>query len=288
MDDVKTYLQVNQADANLSFGISRMEDIHEKRKGQPDAPHRHDFYTILIIKEGDGTHQIDFNSYQITANQVYFIGPGQVHQLNEKKKSIGYSLVFAEQFLTLNNISSHFIADINLFHGFEDTPPLLLDAVSISQLEAYAEQIHTQYVSDKPFKFEAIGALLKLLLITAHRHCTLHRLDTQTMASGGTLLRNFKKMIDEEHLRWHHTTSYAEALNISPDHLNRVVKSLTGKTAKEHLQSRITLAAKHLLFFTGLSTKEIAYKLGFSEPSNFSAFFKKCTGLSPKTFRKKV
>jgi len=60
-----------------------------------------------------------------------------------------------------------------------------------------------------------------------------------------------------------------------------------GKTAKEYIQSRIIVGAKRMLYFSDSSIKEIAFELGFQEPSNFNAFFKKCTGLSPGEFRNK-
>ncbi len=60
-----------------------------------------------------------------------------------------------------------------------------------------------------------------------------------------------------------------------------------GKTSKELIQSRISIEAKRMLYFSDLSIKEIGYELGFSEPANFSAFFKNCTGMSPSTFRNK-
>jgi len=76
-------------------------------------------------------------------------------------------------------------------------------------------------------------------------------------------------------------------LNISPDHLNRIIKAHSGKTAKELIQNRILIASKRLLYFTNLSTKEIAFELGFSEPSNFSSFFKKLSSFTPSDFREK-
>ncbi|VAX18427.1 Transcriptional regulator, AraC family [hydrothermal vent metagenome] len=87
--------------------------------------------------------------------------------------------------------------------------------------------------------------------------------------------------------QWHATSDYAKELFVTPDHLNRIVKLLTGKTTKEFIQSRISVEAKRMFYLSNLSIKEIGYKLGFSEPANFSAFFKKCTGKSPSTFKKK-
>ncbi|MEO0572090.1 MAG: helix-turn-helix transcriptional regulator [Bacteroidota bacterium] len=286
MDVVKTYRKVNHEDVNASFGISRMEEIYERRNGEVDQPHRHDFFTILFVKTGEGQHHIDFNSYPIHKNQVYFIGPGQVHQLVEREKSIGYSLVFSEEFLALNQISVNFIEDINLFHDIGTSPPLELEGTASQILDYYAEQMMGHFQSTSKYKFEAIGALLKLFLIQCHTMCSLNGLDLQTQETGGNLVRNFKKLLHSKYKEWHQTQSYAEALNITPDHLNRVIKSLTGKNPKAHLQSRITTAAKRLLYFTELSNKEIAYELGFSEPANFSAFFKKCTGVSPSEFKR--
>ena len=74
---------------------------------------------------------------------------------------------------------------------------------------------------------------------------------------------------------------YAETRN------NRIIKNSIGKTAKEYIQSRLTTEAKRLLYFSNLSNKEIGFELGFNEPAHFSAFFKKCTQLSPSNFKKK-
>jgi len=116
MDVVKTYHDVNKADGSLSFGISKMEDIYLKRKGKPDEPHRHDYYTILVVKEAEGSHVVDFKTYSLGNNQIHFISPGQVHQLTETKPTVGYSIVFSSQFLALNHILVDFIEDINLFN----------------------------------------------------------------------------------------------------------------------------------------------------------------------------
>ncbi|GLU42543.1 helix-turn-helix domain-containing protein [Allomuricauda sp. NBRC 101325] len=285
MDVFKTYHNVNKSDDSLSFGISRMEDIYAKRSGKPDEPHRHDYYTILVVLDGEGQHLIDFNQHALEKNQVFFISPGQVHQLTEDKPTIGYAIVFSSQFLVLNNIPVNFIEDINLFNDFAHTLPLKVDSKVMDRFSSYANEMIGYYNGNASYKLEAIGALLKLLLIGSHNLCSLNQLDVQTMESGGSLVRNFKQLVNQNFAEWHHTSSYAEALSITPDHLNRVVKSLTGKTAKEHIQSRLTIAAKRMLYFSDLSNKEIAFELGFSEPANFSAFFKSCTGKSPSSFK---
>lgn len=285
MDAVKTYDHVNRENDALSFGISRMEEIHDRHKGIPDEPHRHNYFTVVLAKKARGEHKIDFNSYPLANQQLFFISPGQVHQIIELERSEGFSIVFSNQFLVQNNIALRFIDDLNLFNDFGQSPPLSLSEDELDTLCRYAEEIYEINSSDRSFKYEAIGALLKLILIRCHNLCSIKPVDLNLQESGNGVLRKFKELVNNNHTRWHGTAEYANELNISPDHLNRVVKSLTGKTAKEHIQSRIITAAKRLIYFTTLSSKEIGYELGFSEPANFSAFFKKCTGTSPSKFK---
>lgn len=288
MEEIKSYTKVNKNNDSLQFGISTMESYYIKRAGVPDVPHRHDFYTILLTKKAKGSHVIDFNKYALTGNQLFFVSPGQVHQLIETAEPIGYSIVFSIEFLIRNNIRISFIDDLKLFQDFGESPPLSLNDTEVDRMFRYAQEISEIHHSDLLLKGEALGALLKLLLIRCNNLCVLDNGAKHIETSGNALIKSFKELINTNYATCHATSDYADQLNITPDHLNRVVKSLTRKTAKDHIQSRIIVAAKRLLYFTDLSAKEISFKLGFSEPANFSAFFKKHTVLSPSKFREKA
>lgn len=285
---VKTYHQVNRQNASLSFGISRMEDIYAKRNGQADTPHRHDYYTALLVKSAKGRHIIDFSEYPFSGNSIYFIAPGQVHRVIEAEQSFGYSIVFSIEFLTKNNIPVDFIDNLNLFHSFGASPPLQLNDEELQRLCEYAHEMYEIHHSDIAFQYHALGALLKLLLIRCNNTCTLYNTIKLTVDTGSSVLQQFKALVDKHYHEWHATNEYAAQLYISPDYLNRLVKMQTGKTAKEYIQSRIIVAAKRLLYFSELSAKEIGYELGFSEPANFSAFFKNCTGTTPSSFKNNI
>ncbi|NQZ45346.1 MAG: helix-turn-helix domain-containing protein [Flavobacteriaceae bacterium] len=285
MDGVKTYHQVDRHNKGAFFGISSMASIYEKRNGKTDDPHRHDFFTLLLVKEARGTHLIDFSSHPLQGNNIYFIGPGQVHQVIEEHASKGYSIVFSEDFLVRNAISKQFIEELNLFREFGDSPPLPLLADDLDHLLGLAETMQQWHQTESPWKQDALGALLKLFLIHCRSLCSVPPMPSQLQENGQTLLRDFKELVDQKHAKWHATSTYAEALHVTADHLNKVVKTLTGKTAKSHIQSRIIVAAKRRLFHTDQSLKEIGYALGFNEPANFSAFFKKCTGTAPSHFK---
>lgn len=53
-----------------------MEDIYSIRNGKVDEPHRHNYYTVLIINKAKGLHKIDFNTYELANKQIFFVAPG--------------------------------------------------------------------------------------------------------------------------------------------------------------------------------------------------------------------
>ncbi|WP_452221222.1 AraC family transcriptional regulator [Lacinutrix salivirga] len=286
MDNVKTYQKVNATEDNVHFGISKMEAIYTKRNGEVDEPHRHNYYTVLIVREANGEHKIDFNTYKLAKQQIYFVAPGQVHQVVEQDKSYGFAMTFSNQFLVQNSIPLSFIDSLNLFQNYGQSPPLMPNQQQFETIVAYTNQIFDLFHGDSNMKHLSIGAFLKLLLIECNNICSINPIESDVDTSGDNLIRDFKKAVNSKYKTEHSTTYYADVLHITPDHLNRVIKSKIGKTAKEYIQARIITEAKRLLYFTELSAKEIGFDLGFNEPANFSAFFKKHTQVSPSNFKK--
>ncbi len=287
MDTVKIYKNVNSEHGDMNFGISKMEDIYTKRLGKSDEPHRHNFYTVLIINNAKGQHKIDFNTYELSNNQIFFVSPGQIHQIIESEKSIGFTITFSTQFLIRNSIPFSFISSLNLFQNYGQNPPLIPTETQFQVIENFARNMFSLFNGNSNMKHLSIGAFLKLLLIECNNICSINLTESHLDTSSSHLILSFKNAVDRNYQKEHSTTYYANKLYITPDHLNRIIKAGIGKTAKEYIQSRIITEAKRLLYFTDLSNKEIGYKLGFNEPAHFSAFFKKHTQLSPTNFKKK-
>jgi AraC-like DNA-binding protein len=287
MNSVKTYQNVySENERDASFGIFRMEDIYTEQNGKADEPHRHNYYTVLVVNRAKGLHKIDFNTYELSNKQVFFVAPGQVHQVIESEKSIGFAMTFSNQFLVENSIPLSFIDSLNLFQNYGQSPPLLPSEQQFDAIEHYANQIYDLFTSDAQMKCMSIGAFLKLLLIKCNNICAINPIEMDIDTTGDNLIRSFKKSVERSYKKEHSTTFYANELYITPDHLNRTYKAKTGNTAKDYIQARIITEAKRLLYFSEMTNKEIAYELGFNEPANFSAFFKKHTQLSPSNFKK--
>lgn len=275
---------------SVFFAVRTMEENHKVMKERPSLPHRHDFYTVLLIKNACGSHFIDFVDHKMRPKMVHFVGPSQVHQvLVNNDEPHGDILMFSEEFLSKNYISPEFISNLGMFSCNAGTPPIEFSDETFSKLVTISTEIKEAFHNYSPFKFDIIAAQLKLFLIECNKFAIPSQVEnTQALHSGKSIIKNFKELLDKNFHNWHKVNEYASSMSISPDYLNNVIKSNIGKTAKEMIFQRIIIEAKRLGLYTNLSTKEIAYQLGYEDPSHFSKLFKKETAQSFSEFRAKL
>lgn len=86
----------------------------------------------------------------------------------------------------------------------------------------------------------------------------------------------------------HSVQFFADALCISPGYLNRIVKQITDKTAKDLICEGLLIEAKILLKNSQITIFNIADELEFNNYSSFSTFFKRHTSLSPSEYRSQL
>jgi AraC-like DNA-binding protein len=256
-----------------------MEQNYEEGKGLADPPHRHEYYTVIWVKEAKGRHLIDFKEYDLRKNQIFFIAPGQIHRIYTTEKPVGWVMTFHPDFLIESGIDPQFIHNINLFRQYSESPPIQLESDEI--LESVMELMLKFYDEEYDFEADALGASLKLFLIECIRQCD----DPEIDGDKSCILVDFKKAVEKHYTINHKVSDYAEMLYISPKYLNEVIKSSIGTTAKEYIIDRILTESKRLLIHSDLTVKQIALNLGFSEPLHFNNFFKQRIRQTPLQFR---
>jgi AraC family transcriptional regulator, transcriptional activator of pobA len=112
--------------------------------------------------------------------------------------------------------------------------------------------------------------------------------NSSAQSSAYQITEQYKKALSQYIYEKQKVTDYADMLAISPNHLNKCVKSITGQSAHDILSEMILLEAKVLLKQTSMSISEIAYQIGRNELSDFVRFFKCKTGMKPGDYRKMV
>lgn len=289
MNDKIYSLDLKDGNVPASFVIKTMEAVDKALGGIADVPHRHNYYTVIWSFTATGKHIIDFKEYPITPDHIFFVSPGQVHQVITDPHPTGLVLLFTCDFLQRNSIREDFISNLKLFRDSDETPPLPVNETLNARLRMYGDGMMEAFHSDNEWKQDTIGAYLRLFLIECNNKCTLQGdSNTQNVEVGRSLVQRFKMLVETKHQVWHQVKEYAAALNVSPNYLNEVIKAAVGRSAKDYIQNRLILEAKRMTIFTGKSSKEIGYELGFDDPSHFSKFFRNTTGQSILEFREAV
>lgn len=273
----------------VPFVIKTMEEIDIQLGGISDNPHRHNYYTVIWSFTATGRHIIDFKEYPIKPHQIFFVNPSQVHQIISDPNPTGYVILFTPEFLEKNSIRPDFISNLKLFQSRDESAALPISLKMREKLKLFADQMLAAFNSNDALSMDIAGAYLKLFLIECNGHCSLSRnTNTQSIEVGKTLVKSFKEIVEKKYTQWHQVKDYADALNVTPNYLNEVIKTAINVSAKEFIQNRIVVEAKRMILFTGKSSKEIGYEMGFEDPSHFSKFFKNQSGQTLHEFKRSL
>jgi AraC family transcriptional activator of pobA len=271
-----------ESDFSGSFVIRDVRDMLSG-KAMVQELHRHDFFFILALKKGKGNHEIDFKPYKVHDASVFFMRPGQVHQLALEAGSTGYLMEFKTDFY-----HPHDKASSQLLRRASNKNLCQLDVERFKKLLTLLNHVFQEYTSKQEGFQEVIKANLGIFFIELVRHRQnrnkpLTRVSTYTQER----LEKFLELL-ETHISTHKQPSqYADMLHISAYQLNAITKTALGKTCSELINESIVLESKRYLLATSEQVNQIADHLGYEDTSYFIRFFKKHTGHTPEAFRNK-
>ena len=243
--------------------------------------HRHDFFFILALENGKGDHMIDFVPYSITNHSVFFLRPGQVHELKLKKGSTGYLAEFSNDFLAPHQLSNQWLRSVTSKNHYP------LSTERFKKIDALLSTILQEHL-DKQEKYrEAINANLEIFFIEMLRCRKSESAKSTENSALQDRLEEFLSLLETHVTNHKQVSTYAEMMNLSSYQLNAATKIALGKTASELINDEIILESKRQLLATPNQIKEIAYLMGYEDISYFTRFFRKQTGYSPEAFRQK-
>lgn len=135
-------------------------------------------------------------------------------------------------------------------------------------------------------KMKLMQAYLVALLYEAES--AYRPLSNSPQTKAVVLVNRFKQLLFKHIKSKHRVTEYASLLHITPNHLNKVVKEITGHSPTTWIDQTLILEAKALLHQTDFPINEVAAEIGFFDQSYFSRLFKKYEGITPLAFRKMI
>jgi AraC-like DNA-binding protein len=175
-----------------------------------------------------------------------------------------------------------------LFYGSSIAPVLELNEKDQRSFNAMLVLFQEEFDTKDHIQGEMLRTLLKRMLITSTRLIKQESHQTGLSVKQVELIRKFNILVEQNFKEKHQVADYADLLFKSPKTLSNFFKKHNVHSPLKIINGRITAEARRLLLYSDKSAEEIAYELGYKEPSHFSKFFKTQVGVSPLAFRKQT
>ena len=247
--------------------------------------HRHSFYHLVFFTKGSGKQQIDFKTFDVSPNMIYFMIPGQVHSWDFETEPDGYLINFSTSYFSSLLLKQEYLDKFNFFSGRPEEQVLLLDNATSEKITLIFEDILKEGETATTINDDLVRISLLRIFIEVAR-TTLSKAHQELNPYNHTILKNFQQLIEQNFTELRLPKQYAELLYITPNHLNALCNDFLATSAGKLIRDRILLEAKRLLINLDLRVSEIAEKLNFEDQSYFVKFFKKYEGTTPDKFRK--
>ena len=271
------------------FTLYRVEDFCADPA--PSAAYsRKDFYKMVLTTHGDATYHF--------ADQQRVLVPGQAslvftdthlpYRWELHGPCRGYCCLFTADFLPAHTPLHS--AALAIFGA--DEPFFYLTPAQAAVFSALFEKMLAEQDSTYPDKYELLFHYVMTCVHEA-RKLTPPAAEPRDQTAATRLAAAFQDLLARQfplfsrtqRLTLHTPQAFADRLAVTVNHLNRVLKTVTGKTTSQLLAERLVQEARALLHHTDWPIGDISYSLGFAEATHFTRFFHRHARCTPSALR---
>eukprot|EP01133_Synstelium_polycarpum_P013770 gene13770-16238_t len=273
------------------FNIFETEKLFDLKTGVRTMPYsRRDYYKISLIKGKNRAEYAD-KTIDIQENALLFATPKiPYHWIPQDNHQTGLFCIFTADFLSKSKVGVA-LDDLPIFQPGE-LPVFQLNSDQTTDLEYIFRKMSREINSDYAYKYDLIRNLVLELIHYGQKLQPMPALKSTANASDRIaalfielLERQFPIESIGQKLVLRSAKDYADRLAVHTNHLNKVLKEVTGQTTTAIISNRVIQESKILLKQSDWNISEIAYVMGYEDQAHFSHFFKKQTSYTPAGFR---
>ena len=255
-----------------------------------------DLYLMAMKREISGSFQYGRNSYDFQEGTMIFISPGQVANFShaaqyadKETPSEGWTVLFHPDLIRKSALGK--TIDQYSFFGYDTHEALHLSEKERQFLNTLAntidEEIH--HNMDRHSQ-ELIVQNLETILKYSSRYYdrqfyTRSSLNQDFVSRFEQFLKSYFASEALINQGIPSLDQCGEALNMSGSYLSDLLRTETGRSAKDHIHAYLIEQAKTRLLSSSDSVSQVAFAMGFEYQQNFSKLFKSKTGMSPSEYR---
>ncbi|UXX78453.1 AraC family transcriptional regulator [Reichenbachiella carrageenanivorans] len=253
-------------------------------------PHKHNFFEIVYVDQGNGYQCINKHEFAYQVGNVFLLPPLDCHSFRIVEKSRFYFIRFTDHYFlhdrSMTDYKDWFDKMSYILANYNKVPG---DIIGSTRERAFIAQtiqfIHQEYLQADVYSDAIImGAMVSILNILA-RNIEKNYVQQANDLDGrfGEVLRYINTNIsDPASLR---ITELADRFGISPTYFSEYFKKHAGLSLGEYItKSKLKLVETKILH-TDLSLKEIAHQLRFTDSSHLSKTFKNTYGMTIKEYK---
>jgi AraC family transcriptional activator of pobA len=251
----------------------------------------YNFYSICIKKDFKGKLKYGQNYYDFDEGVMTFFSLGQVIStvVTDDLAVSGIWLVIHPDFIQNYPLAKN-IKDYGYF-TYAVNEALHLSDKEEAMVTSIFQNIEQEYLSViDTFSQDVIISHIELLLNYSNRFynrqfITRKNANNDLLVKLEAILSEYFNSEEVQEMGLPTVQYISEKLNVSPNYLSDMLRTLTGQSTQQHIHNKLIEKAKEVLSTTSLSVSEIAYQLGFEYPQSFNKLFKSKTQVSPLEFR---
>lgn len=242
---------------------------------------------FVLCTTGEVRATVNLRKQTIRAGDFVTLLPGSFIQIEAISDDIHlYMAGFSSEFMARSNYLKQVV---DYYYNIIQYPSLPLPPrIARLYAEAYRLILHAASFGRMENEREVLTPLLSLCLQTClrlYKHYTPRW--AKEMGRDQEICQEFIMHLLQHYTREHSVAFYADACGVTLPHFCSAVKRGSGHTALTLINNVLIMHAKEQLSTTRKPVKEIAFALGFANPSHFNRFFREHTGVTPQAYRGK-
>lgn len=261
----------------------------------PPLLHKHSFFELVYVREGECVHYVDNAAHQLTTGDICIVAPSHEHALaafsdqadiiNLQIRTSTFEQTFMSLFADKDVLSDFFIHSIyntksRTFITFRTGNDLLLKQIS--------KHLSDEFNSHEKYRGKMMDTLIStffIQLLRAHEKDVI--LNPKNNSDKDDNLIFMLQYIQNNYVNLS-LSELARFFGYSERHTSRLIKNSTGKNFSEITKELRLKKAAELLSMTELSITDVMENVGYSDLSTFYKAFKGFYGITPAKYRNKI
>lgn len=274
------------ADPAFPFSIT----YHDRKNYKTELPdHLHDWYELVYVHSGKGVFFIDQTIYDMRAGDLFVIPGNTIHRsFPDRDQPVTSTAVFFSPVLVQPSSLGESFSYLRCFETGRSRKSFKLDCPDRlkASIEELLAQIDAELKATKPGYRHAVMLIVQQLLLQINRETAAHSRSGESSDVGPGWMKSLLLYIDEHYCEPIGLTDLAVQASVSPAHLSRLFKQLTGMNVTGYIAAKRMTKAKELLLQTDDNVGTIASACGFESMTHFHRSFKRIVGTTPAAYRR--